>query len=205
LSPGSISPQALPHSGGSGATPTPVNVGLFPGGLESAVGQQSLGGELQVMLPGPGFVTPEVAVVAGGGEPGGPELLGAARIRLRGTPGAGWLRQAGWGATNSTPITFSSFPAPGVGGRGRPPGQWRRLPPRRRRTGAGHLQPENAGNAPATWPPEIRPGAGVPQAEKPGVALQTGQAGLNFSSWDLAPKPGRRYQAVLPAGILQFA
>ena len=53
LPPGLDLPQALPQLGGyQGQSQAPVDVGLFPAGLEDAFGPQSLGGELQVMLPG---------------------------------------------------------------------------------------------------------------------------------------------------------
>ena len=53
LPPGLDLAQALPQLRRyQGQSQAPVNVVFFPGGLEYAFGPQSLGGKLQVMLPG---------------------------------------------------------------------------------------------------------------------------------------------------------
>ena len=69
---------------------------------------------------------------------------------------------------------------------------------------AGHLEPENAGDAPPPGRQGFGQGQEVPQAEEPGVARKLGQAGLDLLL-GFGPEAGERHQAVFPAGILQFA
>ena len=156
------------------------------------------------MLPGQVLQGLEVVVVPGGGQPGGPEGLGRSQGQPEGhSLGQGGCGQAGVGRLKPGPRNFFQFCQDQfrmVGGGRQVDGAGHLQPAAYR---AGHLDPEQAGNASPPGRQGFGQGQEVPQAEEPGVALQAGQAGLNLLL-RFGPEAGKPGQAVLPAGVLQF-
>ena len=138
-------------------------------------------------------------------EPGGPEGLGRGQGQPERHPlgqggcGQAWGERLKPGAHNF--FQFGQHPVRVVGGDRQVNGAGHLQAAAHR---AGHLEPEQAGNASPPGRQGFGQGQEVPQAEEPGVALQAGQAGLDLLL-GFGPEAGKPRQAVLPAGVLQFA